>query len=138
MVERRREEGRRRREEEVVEARRDPTSGQTNAPIVDLDAVLLPAQGRADQVAPLPQVIDAASDQAYAEEVCVIVTENCVTVSRMSFVERALSVVVPSVVNLGSTLVPSKPVCVGVRRGTLVTDVSNGDYNGMKLHLNSN
>ena len=102
-MERRREEGRRRREEEVVEARRDPTSGQTNAPIVDLDAVLLPAQGRVDQVdlvALLPQVIDVASVLAYVEEVCVIVIENCVTVSRMSSVEQALNVVVPSVVNL--------------------------------------
>jgi len=61
VVERRREEEeRRRREEEVVEARRDPTNGQTNAPIEDLGAVLLPAQDRADQVdlvALLPQVI---------------------------------------------------------------------------------
>jgi len=111
VVERRREEEerRRRRVEEVVEARRrDPTSGLINAPIVDLDAVLLPAQGRVDQVDPvalLPQVIlGVASALACAEVICVIVTENCVTVSKMSSVEQAHSVVVPSVVNLESTL----------------------------------
>jgi len=81
VVERRREEEeRRRREEGVVEERRDPTNGLINAPIVDLDAVLLPAQGRVDQVdpvaLPLPQVIlDVASVlMAYVEDVCVIVT----------------------------------------------------------------
>ena len=115
MVERRREEEerKRRREEEVVEERRDPTNGQTNAPIVDLDAVLLPAQGRVDQVDPvalLPQVIlDVASALACVEVICVIVIENCVTVSRMSSVEQALSVKAPSVVNLESTLLSVRP-----------------------------
>ena len=110
MVERRREEEerKRRREEEVVEAKSDPTSGLINAPIVDLDAVLLPAQGRVDQVDPvalLPQVIlDVASALACAEVICVIVTENCVTVLKMSSVEQVPSVVLPSVVNLESIL----------------------------------
>ena len=80
-VERRREEEerRKRREEEVAGERSDPTNGLINAPIVDLDAVLLPAQGLADQVdlaaLPLPQVtLDVASVlMAYVEDVCVIV-----------------------------------------------------------------
>jgi len=120
VVERRREEEerRRRREEEVVEARRDPTNGLINAPIVDLDAVLLPAQGQVNQVDPvalLPQVIlDVASALACAEVICVIVTENCVTVSRMSSVEQAPSVVVPSVATLESTSVPSKSCSYGI------------------------
>ena len=114
MVERRREEEeRRRREEGVVEARRDPTSGLINAPIVDLDAVLLPAQGQVDQVDPvalLPQVIlVVASALACAEVICVMMIENCVTVSRMSSVEQVPSVVVPSVVNLESTLLSVRP-----------------------------
>ena len=119
MVERRREEEerRRKREEEVAEARRDPTSGLINAPIVDLDAVLLPARGQVDQVdlaLLLHQVIDVASALVYVGEVCVIVTENCVTVSRMSSVEQAPSVVVPSVVTLESTSVPSKSCSYGI------------------------
>jgi len=119
VVERRREEEerRRRKAEGVAEARRDPTNGLTNAPIEDLDAVLLPAQGQADQVdlaLLLPQVIDVASVLAYVEEVCVIVIENCVTVLRMSSVEQAPSVVVPSVVTLESTLVPSKSCSYGI------------------------
>lgn len=115
MVERRREEEerRRRREEEVVEVRRDPTNGLINAPIVDLDAVLLPAQGQVDQVdlvALLPQVIlDVASALAYVEVVCVIVIENYATVSRMSSVEQVPSVVLPSVVNLESILLSVRP-----------------------------
>ena len=115
-VERRREEEerrRRRREEEVAEERRDPTNGLINAPIVDLDAVLLPAQGRVDQVDPaalLPQVIlDVASALACAEVICVMMIENCVTVSRMSSVEQAHSVVAPSVVNLESILLSVRP-----------------------------
>ena len=118
MVERRREEEeRRRREEGVVEARSDLTNGLINAPIVDLDAVLLPVQDRVDQVDPaalLPQVIDVASALVYVEEVCVIVIENCVTVSRMSSAEQAPSVVVPSVVTLESTSVPSKSYLYGI------------------------
>jgi len=112
VVERRREEEerrRRRRVEEVVEARRDPTSGLINAPIVDLDAVLLPAQGRVDQVDPaalLPLVIlDVASAlMACAEVICVIVIENYAIVLKMSSVEQVPSVVLPSVVNLESIL----------------------------------
>ena len=119
MVERRREEEerRRKREEEVAEARRDPTSGLINAPIVDLDAVLLPARGQVDQVdlaLLLHQVIDVASALVYVGEVCVIVIENYVTVSRMSSVEQAPSVVVPSVVTLESTSVPSKSYSYGI------------------------
>ena len=116
MVERRREEEerRRRREEEVVEERRrDPTNGLTNAPIVDLDAVLLPAQGRVNQVDPaalLPQVIlDVASAlMACAEVICVIVIENYAIVLKMSSVEQVPSVVLPSVVNLESTLLSAR------------------------------
>ena len=117
MVERRREEGRRRREEEVVEERSDLTNGIINAPIVDLDAVLFPARGRADQVnlvPPLPQVIDVASVLVYVEVACVTVIENYATVSRMSSVEQAPSVVVPSVVTLESTSVPSKSCSYGI------------------------
>ena len=110
---RREEERRRKKEEEVAEERSDPTNGLINAPIVDLDAVLLPAQGRVDQADPvalLPQVIlDVASALAYVEVVCVIVIENCVTVSRMSSAEQALSVVAPSVVNLESILLSVRP-----------------------------
>ena len=109
MVERRREEEERRKREE----RRDPTNGLINAPIVDLDAVLLPAQGQVDQVdlvALLPQVIlDVASALAYVEVVCVIVIENYATVSRMSSVEQVPSVVLPSVVNLESILLSVRP-----------------------------
>jgi len=115
VVERKREEEerKRRREEEVVEVRRDPTNGLINAPIVDLDAVLLPAQGQVDQVdlvALLPQVIlDVASALAYVEVVCVIVIQNYATVSRMSSVEQVPSVVLPSVVNLESILLSVRP-----------------------------
>ena len=118
MERRREEEERRRRVGGVVEERSDLTNGLINAPIVDLDAVLLQARGQvdqADQAAPLPQVIlDVASVLVYVEEVCVIVTENCVTVSRMSSVEQAHSVVAPSVVTLESTSVPSKPCLYGI------------------------
>ena len=105
MVERRREEEerKRRREEEVVEERSDLTNGLINAPIEDLDAVLLPAQGRVDQVDPvalLPQVIlDVASALACAEVICVIVIENYAIVLKMSSAEQDHSVVAPSVVN---------------------------------------
>ena len=115
MVERRREGGerKRRREEGVVGVRSDPTNVLINAPIVDLDAVLLPAQGRVDQVDPvalLPQVIlDVASALACAEVICVMMIENCVTVSKMSSVEQVPSVEAHSVVNLESILLSVRP-----------------------------